>query len=932
MPRLSFIYPEMLWLLAVIGLIWAVALATPRRLTPRRFWLILGLRTTIALALILAVSGVQLLLPVTQITTVFLLDASDSLSPTARAEAERFIDEALRQMPEHGRAAIVVFGAQALVERAPSAERRLGRINSLPVATRTNLAEAIQLGLALFPADSQKRLVLLSDGGENSGHAVEAARLAAARQVPIDLVDLNLEQTDAEVLVAQIQAPSRIRAGQIATVTATIESSVAQQVRVRLLSESSMLDERSVALEPGTNQVSFAVEASGSGFQRLRVQIDAERDGRVQNNEAATLMQIQGPPRLLLVAAERNDALALAEALQATNMLPEIVAPAIMPPSLADLSVYDAVVLVNTPARSLPPGTMEALSIYVRDLGKGLLMIGGDRSYGVGGYGQTPIEAALPVYMDVRNREERPDLGLIFVIDKSGSMDACHCSNPDRSDSVGMSSVRKIDLAKDAVAQAAALLAPQDTLGIVSFDSRAFQTLPPSSGVTVEQVVAMMAGVEPNGTTDVRAGLLEATELLQDVDAPIKHVVLLTDGWGSSGDQTDLAEQMRAQGVTLSVVAAGSGSADYLERLAFTGGGRYYATESMADLPQIFVQETITTVGNYIIERPFVPVAIGESPILAGVREIPPLYGYNGSTLKESARLLLTTDDDQPLLATWQYGLGQSAAWLSDTRGQWSADWLGWEGFPRFAAQLLGAILPARGGQENSAEILVAGGETTVRVTSGDEQRDLTVTASLIGSDGSRRELPLTQVGPGSYLGRIESPAPGSYLVQISGTDAERLLIQETLGMIVPYSAEYRGDQANRPLLSELAALTGGVWLERSAAAFDPVAARVTQAQEIGLPLLILALCLLPLDIALRRLLLRRSDLAPFRAAPRPESPARSPGVATPPQPEDETSSVETTPPQPALDPMERLLIAKERARRRSAADDESKATKPPGE
>jgi hypothetical protein len=207
-------------------------------------------------------------------------------------------------------------------------------------------------------------------------------------------------------------------------------------------------------------------------------------------------------------------------------------------------------------------------------------------------------------------------------------------------------------------------------------------------------------------------------------------------------------------------------------------------------------------------------------------------------------------------------------------------------------------------------------------VSSSVEQQNLTVIASLIGSDGSRRELPLSQVGPGSYLGRMESPGPGSYLVQISGTSPERLLIQETLGMIVPYSAEYRGDQANRPLLSELAALTGGAWLEQSSAAFSPVAARVMQAQEIGLPLLILALCLLPLDIALRRLLLRRSDLPQFRAVPRPESP----GVAAPPQPEQETNGVETTPPPPALDPMERLLIAKERARRRGAADDEAQA------
>ena len=46
-----------------------------------------------------------------------------------------------------------------------------------------------------------------------------------------------------------------------------------------------------------------------------------------------------------------------------------------------------------------------------------LVMVGGDRSYGMGGYGTTPIEQALPVYMDVRDRQERPDLALVFVIE-----------------------------------------------------------------------------------------------------------------------------------------------------------------------------------------------------------------------------------------------------------------------------------------------------------------------------------------------------------------------------------------------------------------------------------------------------------------------------------------------------------------------------------
>ena len=966
MPRLSFIYPEMLWLLIAVGLIWAVALLPPRRLTPGRFWTSLTLRSIIATALVFAVAGAQLVLPVERLTTVFLLDASDSMPPSTRAQAETFIQEALQQMPPGDRAAIVVFGGNALVERAPSEERRLGRISSVPVVTRTNIAEAIQLGLALFPADAEKRLVLLSDGGENEGRAIEAARLAAARGVPIDIVDLAINSSDAEALIARLEAPARVRDNQRATVVATVESTVAQGATVRLIGDGGVIAERRVELQPGSNEVPFQIEVAGSGFQRFRVQVEPDQDGRPQNNEASALIQIQGPPRVLIVAVNRADAQPLATGLQATSMIAEIVVPDLMPSDLAGLSAYESVVLVNTPARALPVGAMAALPAYVRDLGRGLVMVGGEESFGVGGYGRTPIEEALPVYTDVRDREERPDLALVFVIDKSGSMDACHCASPDRGAMpLQAAGTRKVDIAKEAVAQAAALLGPHDTLGIVSFDSRAIQTMPPTTGATVEEVIEAVSGLEPRGSTNVRAGLLEAESLLQGVDARLKHVILLTDGWGSGGDQVDIAERMRAQGITLTVVAAGSGSADYLERLALAGGGRYYPAQDMAEVPQIFVQETITTVGNYIIERPFVPVAIGESPILAGLGGLPPLFGFNGSTLKESARAVLETDDDQPLLAIWQYGLGRSAAWLSDTRGKWAAEWIRWEGFPRFAGQLVGAVLPTRGGQEVSAEMQVAGAETLIRLTTGPGQENLEVTATLIGTDGSRREVALPQVGPQTYQGRFESPAPGTYLVQISGAAGGRAVLQETAGLVVPYSSEYRGAQANPALLSELATLTGGATLNEAAAAFARVDSGVTRAREIAMPLLALALLLLVFDIAVRRLLLRREDLAaarawmgvrgaPARPAPvpanptldrlagakrrvqerignpvAPEAPAGStPSIAAPaeppgpPPPAPPPVAPPAPPPTPADDPLARLRAAKERARRRAAGDE----------
>jgi Mg-chelatase subunit ChlD len=951
MFRLSFVYPEMLPLLLLLVPVWALALLTPRRLDPIRFWASLGLRTALLLALILALAGTQLVRPVDRQTTVFLLDGSDSLTPSARAQAETFIAEALAQMEDENEAALIVFGGNALVERAPSGEDRLGRIASLPVATRTNIEQAIQLGLALFPSDTQKRLVLLSDGGENDGAALEAARIATARDVPISVVDLSLPGDDAEALVASLDAPAQVRAGQDAVLTARVESTVAQPATVRLLLDQTVIAEQPVDLQPGSNEVRFSVTTSGSGFQRYRVQVQPQTDGRAQNNEAAALVQVQGPPRILLLARDESEAAALLNALAATNVTAEVMNPAAAPQDLAGLSPYDAVMLVNVPVRDLPVATLATLPAYVRDLGKGLVMIGGDESYGVGGYGRTPVEEALPVYMDVRDREERPDLALVFVIDKSGSMDACHCSSPDRNNAqMSQAGERKVDIAKEAMAQSAALLGPQDTIGVVSFDSSAELTLPATQGASVDQVVDAVSPVEPRGSTNVRSGLLAAEEMLAGVDARIKHIILLTDGWGSGGDQQDVAESLRDQGVTLTVVAAGGGSADYLERLAETGGGRYYPAQDMADVPQIFVQETITTVGNYIIERPFFPTMIGESPLMAGIDALPQLYGYNGSTLKDTARLHLVTDDESPLLATWQYGLGRSAAWLSDTKGQWARDWLQWEDFPRFVGQLATAVLPARGSQDVATEVTVAGASTTVRLNIDDPalaQSTLEVTATLIGGDGARQEMVLRQVAPGQYQGQIVSPAPGTYLVQVAGAADGRTLVQEVAGLVVPYSAEYRGGQGNQALLNELAASTGGVLISEPPDAFAPTEAVVTSAREIALPLLILALILLPLDIALRRLMLRRRDMAGAAAWMQTRRPPAATPVApdptltrlaeakrrvTPERPAATASPGETpqAPPPPpppvkpeaAVDPLERLREAKERARKRASGEE----------
>jgi hypothetical protein len=243
---------------------------------------------------------------------------------------------------------------------------------------------------------------------------------------------------------------------------------------------------------------------------------------------------------------------------------------------------------------------------------------------------------------------------------------------------------------------------------------------------------------------------------------------------------------------------------------------------------------------------------------------VPTLYGYNGSTLKETARLHLMADDESPLLATWQYGLGRSAAWLSDAKSQWARDWVAWGGFPRFVAQLTGAVLPARGSDLVTTDVRVEAEQVHVQLALNEEAQStidaaatLLVTATLIGSHGEHHELTLHQVAPGRYGGQLASPPSGVYLVQVAGSQLGQSLVQDVAGLVVPYPAEYRGGQHNPHLLDDLAQISGGHRLLSPIEAFAPATGTVRAAHDIALPLLLLALVILPLDIALRRFAIR---------------------------------------------------------------------------
>jgi uncharacterized membrane protein len=833
----------------------------------RRFALLV--RTVLLAVLVFALAGFQLVLPVDRLATVFVVDLSDSVGNAGREDALAFLRETLEERPDGDVAGIVAFGKEALVERLPSDLADIDRLASAPVRSATDIGAALRLATALFPDDAQKRIVLLSDGNDNTGDGQAEAALAAARGVRIETRRIGPGDVD-EVLIERLTTPSTARLGESVSVVAEIRSSVAQTATVRLFANGALLQTEPVELTAGLNTVPLDdVKPTDAGFHTFRAVVEAAQDTFSQNDRADSNTIVKGEPRTLVLAGNDEVAKELVAALANQRQLVDTIVPEALPTDLATLATYDSVVLVDVSRLRLNDRQLAALQVYVRDVGKGLVMIGGPKSYGAGGYTKTLLEETLPVDMGVRDRQKQPDIALVVVIDQSGSMAACHCNTFDggMGGGSGIGGVQKVDIGKEAILRAAAALTERDELGVVSFNETAHWVVrtQPLGGVT--DLGAQIAGIRADGQTNIFAGLDQAVTSLQGATATRRHIILLTDGWSSSGQYDAIIAKMKAAGITLSTVGAGGGSNPFLENLAKQGGGRFYDAANPSSIPDIFLKETQQVSGQQIVEETFFPIQTSSSPILRGLDAgLPQLRGYNGTTIKAAAQSVLVTARDDPLLAQWQYGLGRSVAWTSDSTGRWAKDWVAWSGFNRFFSQLVSWTFPGEetGGIEATFE--TTGGTTALHVESVEPDgspRDFYATSAvLVGPDLEPRNVGLVQVAPGVYQTSLGEIDPGAYAVRVTQTRPGSSPLGRTVGLVAQTAAEYRQLGANEPFLASLRAATGGAVI---ATATDPWAHDLTATDrftELWPLLLVLALLLWPLDIALRRMSVGRREFA----------------------------------------------------------------------
>ncbi|HEU4964597.1 MAG TPA: VWA domain-containing protein [Bacilli bacterium] len=827
------------WLLALLPAAYAIYwwYKDERRLQGARKKSVAVLRSLLFLLLVLAVAGAQFKAPLAHQQAIFVVDESKSVADDKQAVA--WLQDAIRdKRPEDGYA-ILGLGEKPAVEYPMSTDNspnlEFGLVQN---PNFTNLAGGLRLAEGLAEPGYNPRVILLSDGEQNIGDAAREAAYLKDRGVRVDVVKLT-RHSGSEVLIDSATVPSTLYQGETFNLDAVLQSTVATAAQLRVYEDNELVSTTPVDLKKGETRLALPLEAKDAGFHRYRVEVQAGQDTLSANNTAYAYGEVSGRPTALIVEGQTGEAKWLTQALNASGFPYEVRTPGTMPGQLEDLRRYAVIVLANASGTDVPEQTQQAVESAVRDFGIGLMMTGGDNSFGLGGYFNTPIEKALPVYMDIRNQEKIPSLGLLLVIDRSGSM-----------------SGDKIELAKEAARRSTKMLSPQDTLGVLAFDSAPWWVIEPTQVSDPEAMQEQISGIRAEGGTNIFPAVSDAFDRLKDVKTKRKHIILLTDGQSPNGDYEGLTELMRKEGITMSTVAVGN-DADtaLLQRLADLAKGRFYQTTDSQNVPQIFSKETALAGKTYIEDNPFTP-AIGQAKEMLPLFEqgLPAINAQIATTAKETADTVLANPSGEPLLVRWQYGLGRAVAWTSDAKGVWSNQWAAWERSAAFWNQLMTWLLPQYRTTSLDLSANTAAGQGSLEVNLKQPLASGAVLkAEVIGSDLSREEVPLLLKAPGQYTGNFAAAKPGTYMISVQEQQGGQAVRAASTGLAVPYSPEYALAQNGDATLQAIAQAGGGVVLDDTEAAFADNLPAKWQSRDISLLLLLLAAILWPLDIALRR-------------------------------------------------------------------------------
>ncbi len=844
---LRFDDPQLLWLaglsvpLGVLGLMWFRAMIPARRVSA-----VLA-RVVLFVLLAGALAGARTVAESRVLATVAVVDVSKSVRTFGSVDGDisesvrTFLRDSAGDRGPDDLLGVVVFDRRALAVGTPSRADVLSRAFDGTGLDGTDIASGLRLAGGVVPPDATGRLVLFSDGNQTLGDAASAAAALGASDtgafqgsLAIDVVPITY-RVDREVVVESLDAPPRAAAESTVTLRVILRSTTPTQGMLELLLEGEPFDfdgadtpgiGRRITLEPGRNIELIQVPLEPGPVHRFEAVFvpDAKEDGFVgdavlANNRATAFTLTPGRGSVLLVdgvskGLATGPGATLARVLEEGGINVKIVAPAGFPSQMLDLQGYDLIMLENVPAEALDEAQQEMLVSQVRDLGTGLVMIGGPDSFGAGGWYGSQVAEILPVRLDLPDQIIVPEAAIVFVLDSSGSMGA----------SV-MGSIRtQQQIANEAAAMAIQSLDKTDLIGAIAFNDsyRVVKALGPNTDP--DRTASRVRSIGSGGGTTLGPAMREAARQLAKADAKLKQIIVLTDG--RSTDEEFLepqAEAIAKQGIRITTIGVGDeADSNTLAAVAQAGGGAFYSVINPNLLPRIFLK-AVRIVRSPLVRERAEPVVVRDagSPFIAGLSDLPPIEGLVLTRDRDEPGVTtaLTTSEGEPLLAHWNIGLGQVVAFTSDAHA-WTRRWLDTPAYRALWLQLVRTASRVREDSSSEISVTVSGGVLQVSLDAIDKTGRpmdlLDVPVSIFGPGGSPTELRLLQTGPGHYEAAIPATESGPYIVIAKPMRGSTRLAPMLAGATVGAGSELSRLEPDETLLTMIAQRSGGRMLELS--------------------------------------------------------------------------------------------------------------------
>ena len=749
--------------------------------------------------------------------------------------------------------------------------------------TRTNLA--IQNILALADDEKPNRILLFSDGFSTEP-LIEASAKLRARGIPLDY-RLVREDTTGDFSIARLELPVRTQIGEPFVLGVVVRGFEDATVPLRIFRDERLLTESEIAIADGVGKAEFTDRISSPGSYHYTAEIIPPSDAHPGNNRAERWIEVTGGPRILLVTKYANDPVAASLSNQGFTV-ETVTKPQNL--RIGKLAGTRAVILNNVPAHEIPGDFLNALDFFVREQGGGLLMAGGEQSFGSGGYFQSAVDPLLPVSMELKTEHRKLAVAMAIVMDRSGSM------------SVGVGGGRpgktptKMDLANAGAANAIDLLGPMDQICVFAVDSEPHPVikLTPIGNrkkilkTRVRKVESMGGGIY------VYRGLKAAWDALKKSEVGTRHIILFSDAADSEepGAYKKLLADIVANGGTVSVIGLGTKKdqdAALLDEIAKLGKGRMFFTDKPLEIPKLFAQETVTIARSAFIEEPVGAQATGFwSEISPKPFEwLAEIDGYNLSYVREDATASLISKDEYlaPLVSHAHRGIGRCAAVSFPLGGEFSEQIRAWPAYADFVQTLgrwlMGFELPPGIGLRHRLE----GTRLTI-----DLLYDTDEWMQRFATEPPRIRLLENRDTSAPYELAWKRVSPGHF--SVTRELEEGIVIRGAVQagphgipfgpIAVGSSAEWAFDPERLSELREISRLSGGrELLDLSKAWLRPPA---TYASDLRLPLLLAILVLVLFEALISRMGWRLPVLSlPGRKAkPRPAT-GSAPGAGLPP-------------------------------------------------